>query len=741
MDQKRRGFALFLATNLLCLGSASYAAEDTAPEEEKSAETNDVLSQDAELTVLDPIVVFSVADGSPGVSTVDSETIERQQANSIPELLNDLPGVDLAGSARPQGHSINMWGFGDEEDVSVTLDGAEKTFEKYRQGTVFIEPDLVKQINVEKGAFSPADYGAFGGSVDLVTKSASDMLKEGRSYGGYLKSGFSSNGNEWSNSGALFGRYEPLGAELLVSATKRSNDKFRTADDEELNLSEASMWSGHFKGSLEREDHFLEVSGAFSDSDNDEPYAAKRGQVEPSSYLVGKYGSYQKALEALGVRRRTADRSLSGEYVYDPDNPLIRTTVKANWSRTSQHDKRLVDGVSASLSLGGNESWLTYDNFGAEVFNESSFELFGLASRLSYGAQLKYQERDSLAYVYSYRNNATKNYGWLQPYNIPAGTQKIFSGWAEYEADLGHGITLTPGVRYDHVELEGVPNLGSDYNDPSKGHDYSKIIRRGFSPSLNANWDLNDTFSVFAGAAFKMRAPLLDEVYEGTSTRATSQHLKSERVFAKRFGFSANFTDVLQESDTLRTRVQLYRNDVYDNIYRLFGSPNVALYTEPYPESHHNLKGFYTQGIEAEIFYDSARYFAGVSVAISDGMNNGSLRDMYGDDQPVYDVAPNKLIAQLGFKIPEHDLTFGWKGTFVAGNDDVPDDGFYSLYEESDGYGVHDAYVSWTPQEGRFEGVTARLSVQNIFDRSYKPYLSGFTAKGRSVKAAVSYTF
>jgi hemoglobin/transferrin/lactoferrin receptor protein len=36
---------------------------------------------------------------------------------------------------------------------------------------------------------------------------------------------------------------------------------------------------------------------------------------------------------------------------------------------------------------------------------------------------------------------------------------------------------------------------------------------------------------------------------------------------------------------------------------------------------------------------------------------------------------------------------------------------------------------------------TARLTVQNLFDKDYKAYFNGFSAKGRSLKAAVSYTF
>ncbi|MEP3247810.1 MAG: TonB-dependent receptor plug domain-containing protein [Sneathiella sp.] len=138
-------------------------------------------SEEEGVDKLDPIVVISdEVDGENAtLTTIDSEIVERLQATSVPELLNDTPGVDMNGTARPDGQSLNIWGFGDQEDVRITLDGAQKDFEKYRQGTVFIEPELIKQVYLEKGSFTARTIGAFGGSVKLVTKSASDMLENG----------------------------------------------------------------------------------------------------------------------------------------------------------------------------------------------------------------------------------------------------------------------------------------------------------------------------------------------------------------------------------------------------------------------------------------------------------------------------------------------------------------------------------------------------------------------------------
>tara|TARA_R110001583_G_scaffold184213_5_gene343452 strand:+ start:20159 stop:22630 length:2472 start_codon:yes stop_codon:yes gene_type:complete len=694
-----------------------------------------------DVETLDPLVV--VADNidrhNAAVSSVSSEMIDRIQATTVPELMDDLPGIDMNGTARPQGQSLNIWGFGDQEDVKILLDGAQKDFEKYRQGTVFIEPDLIKKVDVHKGAFSPRSYGAFGGTVELTTKSAADMLKEGQNFGAFTKFGYATNGNENTETTAVYGQDKDAGIQLLVSGTRRANKKFRTSDGQRLNLSSGTLYSGHFKGSLDRNDHFFEVAGAMSESDRLAPFAAKRGQIVPSDYQIGRYG-YDLALARSTVDRETSDRSLSGEYTYNPDSDLINTTAKLSWSRTRQRDDRLIKDMSVSLSLGGNINWLTYDTYTADLYNQSDYELFGLENSFTYGVQYKYQDRDSWAYDRFNAKKADYNYGYLQPYNIPSGNQSIYSGWGEYSVDFGNGIELTPGLRYDYIVSQGVPNAGSRYNNPAVGHDYGQETYSGFSPSVNVFYKMNPNYTLFGDWAYKLRAPLVDEIYTVGSSRATSNQLNVERVNSKRIGLATRFDNVMQDKDVVHTRLSVFRNDVKDNIQVLFGSPNIARYGDNAP-SYANLPGYYTQGIEAEFYYDSPGVFGGATFSVMEGEHNGSIRDTEAADQPVYDIAPMKLVTTLGYKIAPYDLSLGWKGKFVKRQTDVPDDAVfpYSPYPASAGYALHDVFVSWSPDDGAFYGAEANFTIQNVFDSYYQPYLGVFPGKGRNFKFSLSY--
>lgn len=79
-----------------------------------------------------------------GRSRLMQENLDQIQADNVGSLLNILPGTSMSGSPRPGGQTLNIWGFADSEDIKISIDGAAKNFERYQQGSVFIEPELLK---------------------------------------------------------------------------------------------------------------------------------------------------------------------------------------------------------------------------------------------------------------------------------------------------------------------------------------------------------------------------------------------------------------------------------------------------------------------------------------------------------------------------------------------------------------------------------------------------------------------
>ncbi|MCP2848806.1 TonB-dependent receptor, partial [Salmonella enterica subsp. enterica serovar Typhimurium] len=87
------------------------------------------------------------------------------------------------------------------------IDGAVKGFEKYRFGSgVFIEPELLKAIEIERGPSLKSGSGALGGTISATTKSAADYLRPGERVGGQIKYGYNANSNERLRMVTAYGR-------------------------------------------------------------------------------------------------------------------------------------------------------------------------------------------------------------------------------------------------------------------------------------------------------------------------------------------------------------------------------------------------------------------------------------------------------------------------------------------------------------------------------------------------------
>lgn len=302
-----------------------------------------------------------------GRSTLTRRDIERQQADNIPSLLQTLPGVTMGGSPKPGGQTTNIWGLGDAEDVPYTLDGAQKSgFERYQQGTVFIEPEMIKRIEVEKGPHSVfTGNGGFGGTVHMETKDAPDLLREGRDVGAMLKYGYHSNDQQKIYSGAVFGRSEDRRVDALLYLNGRDGRDMKLADNlplsptdypinpKRLPNSAQDEKTGLFKLNLHpTEEHDLGFTYLRSKSSRWTPFSASSYPTPPSQWTIDRYG-YELGLTRLLAHRDTTDTTWTGKYNYHPlDNPWIDLQLSYSDARTEQLDRR-EDTAFYQLATGG----------------------------------------------------------------------------------------------------------------------------------------------------------------------------------------------------------------------------------------------------------------------------------------------------------------------------------------------------------------------------------------------------
>ncbi|NCC30317.1 MAG: TonB-dependent receptor, partial [Gammaproteobacteria bacterium] len=108
---------------------------------------------------------FTIAES---VSVIGREQIEAEQPSRLGDLLLDLPNVDIGGGPRGVGQQVVIRGLGDER-ILFLLDGARQNFDRAHNARVFIDPDLLKQVEVLRGPASALwGSGALGGVVALT---------------------------------------------------------------------------------------------------------------------------------------------------------------------------------------------------------------------------------------------------------------------------------------------------------------------------------------------------------------------------------------------------------------------------------------------------------------------------------------------------------------------------------------------------------------------------------------------
>ena len=141
--------------------------------------------------------VYTPYETAAPTAHISAETIERFRGSGPADIFRGTPGV-MSGEARNGGGAIdiNIRGMQGMGRVATKIDGAENALTVYQgyQGLsnrTFVDPDLLAGVDITKG--SDAASRGIAGTVEMRTLSADDVVKPGETWGGWIKSGFSTN--------------------------------------------------------------------------------------------------------------------------------------------------------------------------------------------------------------------------------------------------------------------------------------------------------------------------------------------------------------------------------------------------------------------------------------------------------------------------------------------------------------------------------------------------------------------
>lgn len=645
------------------------------------------------------------------VSVVTAQEIEERQLSDLGEALGGLAGISISGGPRVNGEAINIRGLSGTR-VLMSVDGARQNFDGAHRSRLYVDPELLKSVDVLRGPAS-ALWGsdALAGVVALETKDAADLLRRDERLGLRLKTGFEESNGEQLGGGTLFGLAGNV--DWLAHYSSRSTDDVRAGGGTLIPHSALDTRSGLYKaGWRPAGPHQLGVSFQNFFQSGESPSNPSQ-EVSATNPLLARKNNQDYLTARYGY---TGEGRLGGAQVL-----AYRTALGIVEDRVDAPRHDTLDFVTEGLS------------------GHASLRFAPLAQRLTLGFE-GYRDASKAE-----RNGAPRS-------QFPDAQREVFGVFLQDELGLGHGWSLIPGLRYDRVRARS-------NTDAARETDEDQV-----SLKLGAAYDFTDWLSVHAGYGEAFRAPSLLETYAagthflGNEFRPNPA-LRPERAANIEAGLRLGFRDGLLDEDQLLFKATVYDNDIADYIETLvvveteFPSAQCESLTPPpgcvnrnengtanplvppvyvggYTTSE-NLRNARIRGYELETSYEIAglAFAANFSHARGEDSSTGA---------PLLSIPADTLNSVLSYRWG--DIRLGARVTHAAAQNRVPlDNEGNPAIPRTPSYTVTDVFLSWAPASP--DGLKLNLGVDNVTDRRYRNHLAPLPDSGINPRASLSYQF
>jgi len=643
----------------------------------------------------------------PGLaSVIDFSTLEDARPSDLADLLEDVPGLEVAGGPRRTGQTISLRGFG-RESVTLLVDGARQNFASAHDGVLLLDPSLLGRVETVRGS-AAALYGsgAAGGVIAFETLEAGDLLQEGERFGARASLGYRSVNEESRGSAAVFG--EAGAFEGIAALSLRQSGEIALGSGDDLPAQD-DIVSGLLAAEWDVSDA-LELELGWLSFRNE--------ALEPNN---GQGAALVDGLNPL-VRKDVAADSYRATLAFNPASDLVALEV------TAYHTVGEVDEVDPLIDRFIERDLTTV---GIRAENRAEFALAGLDLALVTG--LETYEDEQVGFD-SATPDTTRG-------GVPSGTTRFTGAWAQLETTLDLGaagaLIVLPGVRFDRFESE---TAGEAAN-----------ADEAVSSRIAASWAPREAVRLFASWGEAFRAPSLNELYLSdthfslphpvlgapvfiTNEFIANPDLNPEQTETLEIGAGFNRQGVFTPNDRFEIKGAWFQTQAEDLInlavnftfaLTCFAPPAFAPCSAGTSYSE-NLDSAELDGFEIAAAYESGPWAVSGALYEIDGENTvtgqklGALAPLMGHVSARYalDAARLTLGARLAFA-GEFDKTSDPEATRA-------------------GYAVLDLTAGWRAFQS--ERVRVDVGLENVFDEDYESVFAGVSEAGRSVRIDLTWT-
>ncbi len=657
-------------------------------------------SQNEETKSIERVAVVGAATNL----SITAEDIEQFQANDLADVFRESPSVSVGGSVGVA-QKIFIRGLEDAY-LNVTVDGAQQTSTLFHHiGRVTLDPDLLKQIDVQAGAGeATSGPGAIGGSIRFKTKDAQDLLRGDEQFGGRVKvSYFSNEGTRYS--GSLYGKLSDSWG-LLGYYSTVDRDNFEDGDGNEV-LGTAA----------DQDLMFLKASGYIADNQYLSISAEQRDEE-------GEFSARPNwvVLEGAPLYPSEAERdTYVANYRFDHSALVF---LEATAYQTS------------SSFRGGRFDFLSdIDTYGFDIRNTTDIS------------------NHVFTYGIDYRKDEVESGPGVGPVqNAEEGS--VMGIYAQAHSNITPELLLSYGVRYDDFDFQQQILIDDYYgtpvtDEPSGLDDNELSFNVGLEYQLTEAWTLGLGYAEAARGKQIGDGFTLDEyLYDGEDVPVVASDVVPETVtnIEASIEYSAN---------NLNARLSAYESTIDDVLFSGYQGNSVF----------NNIGDLESSGVEFNLAYrwDSVDVYFGFSSVDVELMPR---EDLYSVPYNSIDINGYEFVG-LGNSRGDTwvlgadytvtaDISVGFNITMV---DDINidtlhqalengwTDSLYSLNKAD--YTLVDIYGEWEVTND----LRLNLAVTNLFDEAYIdhssvgdysevfPSVIGPQEAGRDIRLSVTYDF
>ncbi|MEY9747559.1 hemoglobin/transferrin/lactoferrin receptor protein [Bradyrhizobium japonicum] len=666
-------------------------------------------------------------DALAPVSVVTSSQIQSRQASTVGDLIYNVPGVWVQNRGDEPSTSINIRGLQDFGRVAVVVDGARQNYQRtgyFANGSFFLNPELISGIDIVRGPTANIyGSGAIGGVASFRTKDIEDVVRAGERWGVDVKTILGSNYGRALGS-AFGGVHVNPNVDVFAGGTYSTQESYKDGTGFEVANTGNRLTSGIAKLTVRPADgHEIKLGTIFQEDIYSVGQPPRRAGDPNSTNANGANNLSGTSIYRSDVKNYTT--TLGWKYS-QPDDQWFDWDAKVYWNRTENDQVKTahtsttpsvfcggVPGNAVSGCIGSNRGYLL-DTVGVDVYNTTRFDTGSWRHAVTYGLDA-FQDKVS-----------TQDRTGTSEVTTPGGQRTVSGGFVQWKANYTSMLEVIGALRYDNYQL-------SSASSSSGGDRLSPKITVGLVPTA--------VVTPYVSYAEGYRAPSITEtLVSGPHSGATindsffrcpsgtpgpgadstfcfvpNPNLRPEVGKNKEIGFNIKKNDLFTAGDTLRGKINVFRNDISDFIDQVaYGNPLVVPTGPPPAPSitvlpflqYQNVASARIQGVEAEAMYDANTWFFGLSGSYQNGKN---LQTGFG----LYSVPPQKVTTTAGVRLLDRTLILSVMWTSVIANTDIP-----PTYTPATSYDLVNLYAQYQPRPD----LTLNFSVENLLNRYYRPY-------------------